>query len=126
MPVSLPFSSGMARPTAFAAPVVDGMMLMAAERPPFQSFFEGPSTVFCVAVYEWIVVMRPSSMPMPSLRRTWATGARQLVVQLAFEMMWCLAGSYFVWLTPMTMVMSSSFAGAEMITFLAPAVMWPL
>ena len=37
-------------PTAFAAPVVDGMMLMAAERPPFQSFFDGPSTVFCVAV----------------------------------------------------------------------------
>ena len=30
--------------------VVDGMMLMAAERPPFQSFFDGPSTVFCVAV----------------------------------------------------------------------------
>ena len=33
-----------------AAPVEDGMMLIAAERPPFQSFFEGPSTVFCVAV----------------------------------------------------------------------------
>ena len=27
-----------------------GMMLMAAERPPFQSFLLGPSTVFCVAV----------------------------------------------------------------------------
>ena len=33
-----------------AAPVVLGMMLMAAERPPFQSFLLAPSTVFCVAV----------------------------------------------------------------------------
>ena len=36
--------------TAFAAPVVDGMMLVAAVRPPFQSFFDGPSTTFCDAV----------------------------------------------------------------------------
>jgi hypothetical protein len=50
MPVSFPFTSGIANPTALAAPVVEGMMLIAAERPPFQSFFEGPSTVFCVAV----------------------------------------------------------------------------
>jgi hypothetical protein len=33
-----------------AAPVEDGMMLIAALRPPFQSFLEGPSTVFWVAV----------------------------------------------------------------------------
>ncbi len=38
------------RATALAAPVVLGMMLMAALRPPFQSFLEGPSTVFWVAV----------------------------------------------------------------------------
>ena len=50
MPVSLPLTSGITRPTALAAPVVEGMMLMAAERPPFQSFFDGPSTVFWVAV----------------------------------------------------------------------------
>src|SRR5688572_24060291 len=50
MPVSLPFTSGSTSAVAFAAPVDDGMMLIAAERPPFQSFFEGPSTVFCVAV----------------------------------------------------------------------------
>ena len=43
MPVSLPFTSGIANPTALAAPVVDGMMLMAAARPPFQSLREGPS-----------------------------------------------------------------------------------
>ena len=50
MPVSLPLTSGIASPTALAAPVVEGMMLIAAVRPPFQSFFDGPSTVFCVAV----------------------------------------------------------------------------
>ena len=32
----------------------------------------------------------------------------------------CLAGSYLSSLTPMTIVMSSSLAGAEMMTFLAP------
>src|SRR5436305_7016345 len=50
MPVSLPFVSGSTSAVAFAAPVEDGMMLIAAERPPFQSFFEGPSTGFWVAV----------------------------------------------------------------------------
>jgi hypothetical protein len=56
---------------------------------------------------------------------TCTTGARQLVVQLAFDTMLCLAASYFSWLTPMTTVMSSPFAGAEMITFLAPAARCP-
>jgi hypothetical protein len=37
-------------PTALAAPVPLGMMLKPAPRPPRQSFIEGPSTVFCVAV----------------------------------------------------------------------------
>ena len=41
----------------------------------------------------------------------------------ALEITWWLAGSYLSWLTPITMVMSSSDAGAEIITFLAPAVM---
>ncbi len=35
-------------------------------------------------------------------------------------MTWWLAASYLSWLTPITMVMSSSLAGAEMRTFLAP------
>ena len=48
---------------------------------------------------------------------TLATGARQFVVQEAFEIMWCFAASYFSWFTPSTSVMSSFFAGAEMITF---------
>src|SRR6185436_16243878 len=100
MPVSLPLTCGNTRPTALAAPVDEGMMLMAALRPPFQSFFEGPSTVFWVAVYECTVVMMPSARPKPSFRSTCTTGARQLVVQLALETTLCLAGSYFSWFTP--------------------------
>jgi len=130
MPVSFPLVTGSTSPTAFAAPVVEGMMLIAAARPPLQSFWETPSTVFCVAVYEWIVVIRPVSIPKPSLRITWTTGARQFVVQLALDRTWCFAGSYSSLLTPMTKVLTgldSSFdlPGAEIITFFAPASMWP-
>lgn len=67
MPVSLPLSSGKTLPTAFAAPVAEGMMLAAALRPPLQSLPEGPSTVFCVAVVECTVVIKASSMPNASL-----------------------------------------------------------
>ena len=48
---------------------------------------------------------------------TLATGARQFVVQEAFDTILCLAGSYLFSFTPRTMVMSSFLAGAEMITF---------
>src|SRR5438128_1390706 len=56
--------------------------------------------------------------------RSWstvATGPRQLVVQEALETIVWRRGSYLSWLTPITMVMSSFLAGAEMTTFLAPA-----
>ncbi len=43
-------------------------------------------------------------------------------MQEALEMIWCFAGAYFFSLTPNTIVISGSFAGAEMITFFAPAV----
>ena len=66
------------------APVEEGMMLPEAARPPRQSFLEGPSTVFWVAVVEWTVVIRPSVMPQLSCS-TLAMGARQLVVQEALE-----------------------------------------
>ena len=36
--------------------------------------------------------MKPFSIPKESLR-TFTIGARQLVVQEAFEMMWCLSAS---------------------------------
>ena len=58
--------------------------------------------------------------------RSWTTlaaGARQFVVQLALLMMWWIAGSYRSSLTPRTIVMSSSLAGALMMTFFAPASM---
>ena len=63
--------------------------------------------------------INPFSMPKVSLM-TFAAGARQFVVQEAFEMMLCLAGSYMSSLTPSTIVRSSPLAGAEMITFFAP------
>ncbi len=47
------------------------------------------------------------------------------MVHDALEMMFWLP-SYWSSLTPMTMVMSGSVAGAEMMTFLAPASRWPL
>ena len=50
IPVSLPLREGMTLPTALAAPVEEGIMFEAAERPPRQSLLEGPSTVFWVAV----------------------------------------------------------------------------
>src|SRR6516164_8186530 len=86
IPVNLPLRSGMTLPTALAAPVLEGMILLAAARPPRQSLFEGPSTVFCVAVIAWTVVIRPRLMPKASCS-TFATGARQLVVHEALEMM---------------------------------------
>ncbi len=46
MPVNLPLRAGKTLPTALAAPVEDGMMLVLALRPPRQSFLDGPSTVF--------------------------------------------------------------------------------
>merc|ERR1719291_741808 len=86
MPVNLPFTDGMTLPTALAAPVDEGMMFCDAQRPPRQSFppREGPSTVSCVAVMACTVVMRPSTMPNLSWM-TLVSGARQFVVQEAFE-----------------------------------------
>jgi hypothetical protein len=73
-------------------------------------------------VYAWTVVIRPLTMPKFS-SRTLAIGATQLVVQEALEMTWWFAASYLSSLTPITIVMSSSLAGAEMMTFLAPPAM---
>ena len=117
MPVSLPFSSGSTRVTALAAPVAAGMMFWAAPRPPRQSFLLGPSTVGCVAVMAWTVVIRPSARPKLSLM-TLAMGARQLVVQEALETILSLAGSNLVWFTPTSSVgtFSGSLVGAERMT----------
>src|SRR4051812_15481404 len=118
MPVSFLLSSGITTPTALAAPVDDGMMFSRMPRPPRQSLLDGPSTVFCVAVAACTVVMRPRLMPQLSLS-TFATGARQLVVHDAFEIIACPL--YVLSLTPNTNIGVSSFDGADMMTFLAPA-----
>ncbi len=123
-PSSLPLSSGSTRPIALAAPVEVGTMFSAAARARRRSLC-GPSCRFWSWVYAWIVVIRPRSMPNVSWS-TFAIGARQLVVQEALEMMVCFAGSYVSSLTPITMVMSSFLAGAEMMTFLAPPSMCAL
>src|SRR5512135_3300441 len=120
MPVSFLFSSGSTLPTALAAPVEDGMMFSRIPRPPRQSFLDGPSTVFWVAVAACTVVIRPRLMPQLSFS-TLATGARQLVVQEAAETMaW---PAYLSWFTPYTNIGVSSLDGADCTTFLAPASM---
>src|SRR3989338_4851427 len=84
MPVNFPFKDGITFPTALAAPVEEGIMFWKAPLPPRQSFLEGTSTVFWVAVTAWQVVISPSTIPHFSWR-TFATGARQLVVHDANE-----------------------------------------
>merc|ERR1719436_1357969 len=102
IPVSFPFTAGRHCPTAFAAPVEEGMMFCDAHRPPRQSFppRDGPSTVNWVAVMACTVVMRPSRMPNFSWT-TFVSGARQFVVHEAFETT-VSDVLYSVWLTPIT------------------------
>merc|ERR1719316_137700 len=120
IPVSFPLRDGITLPTAFAAPVADGMMFCDAQRPPRQSLppRDGPSTVSCVAVMACTVVFRPSTMPNLSFT-TFASGARQFVVHDAL-LTTSLSDVYSVLFTPMTNMGTSSFGGAEMITFLQP------
>ena len=59
IPVNLPFIAGITFPTAFAAPVEEGITLPIAERPPLQSFTEGPSTVFCVDLLLILYYLHP-------------------------------------------------------------------
>ena len=50
IPVILPLSDGITSATAFAAPVVVGMMLLNTLLPVLQSFIDLASTTFCFAV----------------------------------------------------------------------------
>src|SRR4051812_47482987 len=84
--VAYPFSSGMTLPTALAASVDAGMMFWLAPRPLRQSFPDGVSTVFYVAVTVCTVVINPSTIPNLSCT-TLASGARQFVVHDALLMM---------------------------------------
>ena len=98
------------------------MMLPEAARPPLQSFNDGPSTVFWVAVVEWTVVIRPFSIPNLSFS-TLAIGAKQLVVQDALETN-LVPLTYLSKLTPHTNIGVASFEGADITTYFAPALMW--
>src|SRR5688572_27244354 len=109
---------------ALAAPVEVGIMDCPAARARRRSLC-GRSRIFWSLVYEWTVVIWPFTMPKVSFR-TLATGARQFVVHDALDTMWWVLASYLSWFTPITMVMSSFLAGAEMITFFAPAAMCAL
>ena len=84
-PSRRPFSSGSTSPTAEAAPVVVGIIESAAARARRRSLC-GRSSRFWSLVYEWMVVIHPLRMPNRSCT-TLASGARQLVVHDAFEMM---------------------------------------
>jgi hypothetical protein len=75
MPVSFLFSSGITMHMVLAAPVLEGMMFSRMPRPPRQSLFDGPP------------VTRPRLMRHLSLSTFFTMGARQLVAQLALEMM---------------------------------------
>merc|ERR1719440_2192433 len=120
MPVNLPFRLLITLPTAFAAPVAAGMMFSDAQRPARQSLppRDGPSTVSWFAVIACTVVMRPSAMPNLSWI-TLASGARQFVVHDAL-LTTSMSDVYSVLFTPITNIGTSSFGGAEMITFLQP------
>ena len=63
--------------------------------------------------------MKPLSTPQSS-SNTFTIGAKQFVVQLAFETIVSSPVNVSS-LTPRTTVMSGSFAGAVIITFFAPA-----
>jgi len=83
VPFSLPFSSGDHSPIIFAAPVEEGIMLIAAARARRRSSCgrSGCAGRWCSCGW-WS--SSPRSMPKLSIS-TLATGARQLVVQLALR-----------------------------------------
>src|SRR3989344_4265646 len=121
MPSNLPFISGTAFSVAIAAPVVEGTMLTAAARPRVQSFLSGPSTIAWVAVYPCTVLRIAFSMPGFCIKIV-ATGVVALVVQEALDVI----RTSFIFFSPtcgVTVMVSSSSAGAVITTRLAPALM---
>ena len=87
VPSNFPFNSGRTSPTAFAAPVDVGIIEEDAVLDRCKSSWS-VSTVLWSPVNACIVVIKPRSIPM-ALFKTYATGARQFVVQEAFEMTRC-------------------------------------
>ncbi len=91
VPSSLPFMASITRLVARAAPVLVGVMLIAAPRARRRSLW-GPSTNCWSPVYACTVVISPFSTPKLS-SRTFTNGTKQFVVQLAFETTLCFLGS---------------------------------
>ena len=120
-PDSLPSSSGRTRPIALAAPVFVGMIDPVAERARLRSACL-PSSIRWSLVKEWTVLIQPQSMPKLSCR-TLAMGARQFVVHEPTEMTSC-PGLRLSSFTPRTTVASAFSAGADTMTFFAPAARW--
>jgi len=81
----------MTRPIALAAPVVDGMMLIAAARARLK--------ILVWKIEDALVIRITMDRAHERARRpnlscnTFAIGARQFVVQLALETILCFAGS---------------------------------
>ncbi len=84
IPVSLPFNSGITRPTADAAPVEVGMMFCAAARGRYGSWCGKSWT--CLVVRISVNGSHQTRLDTERFVQDLATGARQFVVQLAFEM----------------------------------------
>ena len=76
---------------AVALPVVVGISELSADRARRRSL-AGRSTMVCVLVTSWIVVMEPCLIPRFSWI-TFTTGAKQLVVQLAAVTIWWRSAS---------------------------------
>ena len=124
-PFSFPFSSGKMSAMAVAEPVEVGAKLVMPERARRKSLFLlfGASTIVCVLVTLWMVVMEPRLMPPSLFCTTETTGARQFVVHDAAVTILSFASSYNAWFTPYTMFRTGSVAsltGAETSTRLTP------
>ena len=83
IPSNLLFRVAITLVAAMAAPVVVGIILDAPARPRLRSLL-GPSTMFCVEVYECTVVINDFSIPK-LVSKTCITGEIQFVVQEPFD-----------------------------------------
>ena len=127
IPSSLPFSSGITSPIAFAAPVEAGMMSErgGANPPQVDLPLAGDRDLVLELLLGRVRVDRrhePGLDPEAVHAGPLPSAPTEFVVHDAFEMMLCCSASYLSSFTPRTSVTSGSVAGAEMTTFFAPAV----
>ena len=116
--LTTPSSSGIILPTILAAPVVVGIIFSVAERP--RRIGRSTSNSTCELVYECTVVIKPWVMVKASCK-IFSDGTKALVVQEPKGNNAVFGSIKLPRLTPGIMLTSSSFAGAEMSTWRAPA-----